>query len=236
MKENYNYNFTTTTLSSDSESEPCGKIERDLVSEKATHSKEVRERRKTWFTCRHGNAALPLTCYSIGSARPSVLSQPPQEYEHESRRSIALKIYHAAVFWGRLFPFPPTSVEKGRQVRTEPGIALSLSTALHLFPLLPPLTGFRMMKINLIAPKFKGGSDGMLQSDRPDYFLGPSTLVKPLQCDIERWQRWDTKLSKLGPQSSEIFLLEPIVYFPDPYSWGDPFQWEIAKFLRTYLF
>jgi len=40
-----------------------------------------------WFTCRHGNAASPLTCYSIGIARPSaaVLSQPPQEYERESR-------------------------------------------------------------------------------------------------------------------------------------------------------
>lgn len=37
--------------------------------------------------CRHGNAASPLTCYSIGIARPSaaVLSQPPQKYEHESR-------------------------------------------------------------------------------------------------------------------------------------------------------
>lgn len=37
--------------------------------------------------CRHGNAASPLTCYSIGIARPSaaVLSQPPQEYERESR-------------------------------------------------------------------------------------------------------------------------------------------------------
>lgn len=41
----------------------------------------------SWFTCRHGNAASPLTCYSIGIARPSaaVLSQPPQKYEHESR-------------------------------------------------------------------------------------------------------------------------------------------------------
>lgn len=41
----------------------------------------------SWFTCRHGNAASPLTCYSIGIARPSaaVLSQPPQEYERESR-------------------------------------------------------------------------------------------------------------------------------------------------------
>jgi len=47
-----------------------------------------REReRDSWFTCRHGNAASPLTCYSIGIARPSaaVLSQPPQEYERESR-------------------------------------------------------------------------------------------------------------------------------------------------------
>lgn len=43
--------------------------------------------RDSWFTCRHGNAASPLTCYSIGIARPSaaVLSQPPQKYEHESR-------------------------------------------------------------------------------------------------------------------------------------------------------
>lgn len=47
---------------------------------------EERER-DSWFTCRHGNAASPLTCYSIGIARPSaaVLSQPPQEYERESR-------------------------------------------------------------------------------------------------------------------------------------------------------
>lgn len=42
-------------------------------------------RRGSWFTCRHGNAASPLTCYSIGIARSStVLSQLPEEYERES--------------------------------------------------------------------------------------------------------------------------------------------------------
>lgn len=49
--------------------------------------RESERERDSWFTCRHGNAASPLTCYSIGIARPSaaVLSQPPQEYERESR-------------------------------------------------------------------------------------------------------------------------------------------------------
>lgn len=65
---------------------------RGLAEEEDEARRELRRRKRererdSWFTCRHGNAASPLTCYSIGIARPSaaVLSQPPQEYERESR-------------------------------------------------------------------------------------------------------------------------------------------------------
>lgn len=97
--------------------------ERERRKERGVHTQqkceEIRLKKKEIFSS-PVVMATPLTCYSIGSAQPSVLSQPPQEYEHESRQSIAPKIYHAAALWGRLLlPYlllPFNSQEKGREV------------------------------------------------------------------------------------------------------------------------